>query len=86
MTNLVRKLQSVLHIGSRLGIVAVCLLTAGCYDAEAMVKSRRELAIRAQLEEIDLGKFRITLPQPNETTEVAEIQSFATVCSSRHAS
>ena len=39
-----------------------------------MVEARRAVAIMARLEEVDLGKFRVSIPRPSETTEVAEIQ------------
>ena len=45
----------------------------GCFDAESMVEARRAVAIKARLEEVDLGEFRVTLPRPPETNEVAEI-------------
>lgn len=54
-------------------MVVVCLLSEGCLNAEAMIEAKRAIAIRARLEEIDLGEYRISLPQPTETTEAAEI-------------
>lgn len=55
-----------------------CLLACqaalvGCYDAEALVKARREIAIKARLVEVDLGEFRITLPGPYMERKRAEI-------------
>lgn len=38
-----------------------------------MIAARRAIAIRARLEEVDLGEFRISLPRPAETTEGSEI-------------
>ena len=54
-------------------VVAGLLLQAGCFNAEALIEARRLVAIRAQLMEVDLGNYRITLPQSsslNETTEI----------------
>lgn len=34
----------------------------GCVDAEGMINQRREIARGMRLEEVDLGKFNITLP------------------------
>jgi hypothetical protein len=45
----------------------------GCYDAEALIKARREIAIKARLVEVDLGDFRITLPGPYTQRKRAEI-------------
>lgn len=49
------------------------LALAGCYDAKALIKARREVAIRARLVEVDLGDFRITLPGPYTERKRAEI-------------
>ncbi|MCA9229065.1 MAG: flagellar basal body-associated FliL family protein [Planctomycetales bacterium] len=54
-------------------LVLAILLCEGCFNAEALIESRRAFAIRARLEEVDLGKFVITLPQPADTVEAAEI-------------
>ena len=59
-------------------LVGVCLLTGlvavtGCYDADALIKARREIAIKARLVEVDLGEFRITLPGPYTERKRAEI-------------
>lgn len=51
-----------------------CLLLTGCFNADAMIESRRKVAILARLEEVDLGKFRLTLPRPPQSDEMAEIQ------------
>ena len=63
--------------GWRICVLMACLPCAGCFDAEAMIEARRTVAIRARLEEVDLGEFRISLPQPVETAEVAEIDFHA---------
>lgn len=57
--------------------MVVCLLLGGCFNSQAMIEARRKVAILARLEEVDLGKFRLTLPQPFETNEMAEIQFHA---------
>ncbi len=59
------------------GWAAVCLLLTGCFDGEALVDARRAIAIQTRLEEVDLGKFRLTLPQPVESSEMAEIEFHA---------
>jgi len=59
------------------GVPAACLLLSGCFDADAMIESRRKIAILARLEEVDLGKFRLTLPRPVESADMAEIQFHA---------
>jgi len=53
------------------------LPVTGCFDAEAMVNARRKVAILARLEEVDLGKFRLTLPRPAQSDSMAEIQFHA---------
>ncbi len=45
----------------------------GCFNAEALIESRRLVAIKARLEEIDLGKYRISLPQTESVTETIEV-------------
>jgi len=55
----------------------LCLLLAGCFDASAMIEARRKIAILARLEEVDLGKFRLTLSRPVQSDEMAEIQFHA---------
>jgi len=59
------------------GLALACLLLSGCFDAEALIESRRAVAIRTRLEEVDLGKFRLTLPRPVQSTEMAEIEFHA---------
>jgi len=56
---------------------AACLLLSGCFNADAMIDARRKVAILARLEEVDLGKYRLTLPRPAQSTEMAEIQFHA---------
>jgi len=55
------------------GMTVACLLLVGCFDAESLIEERRAIAMRDRLEEVDLGEFRVSLPQPSETVEAAEI-------------
>ncbi len=61
------------RLGLLVSMLTLCLPALGCFDAKAMLESRRAAAIGMQLGEIDLGEYRFSLPQPAETTEVAEI-------------
>ncbi len=54
-----------------------CVLLCGCLDANAMIEARRKVAILARLEEVDLGKFRLTLSRPIQSDEMAEIHFHA---------
>jgi uncharacterized lipoprotein YajG len=48
----------------------ICLL-AGCFDADAMIASRQDIAQPSRLEEVDLGAFLVTLPyRPNSTSSI----------------
>ncbi len=58
----------------RWAMTIVCLSLVGCFDADAMIEARRKVAILARLEEVDLGEYRLTLPQPVQSTEMAEVQ------------
>ncbi len=58
----------------RRAMAVVCLSSVGCFDADAMIEARRKVAILARLEEVDLGEYRLTLPQPVQSTEMAEVQ------------
>ena len=42
-----------------------------------MIEARRKVAILARLEEVDLGKFRLTLSRPIQSDEMAEIHFHA---------
>ncbi len=57
--------------------VGALVLLTGCFNTDAMIDARREVAILARLEEIDLGKYRLTLSRPVQSTEMAEIQFHA---------
>lgn len=51
-------------------LVAAC---AGCYSGEGLVARVHSDAIRLRLEEIELGRFRVTLPRDERTSEMTEI-------------
>lgn len=61
------------HIGLPIALLLVSLTSVGCIDADAMIKSRRVIAIRTRLKEVDLGKFRVTLPHAVERTDSSEL-------------
>jgi len=50
------------------------LTSVGCFNAEAMIDSRRLIATRARLEEVDLGEFRVTLPHAVQKTDSSELR------------
>lgn len=63
-------------IPGRLGCWLLLLTVAiqvGCFDAEVIIASRRAIAIRARLEEVDLGEYRVTLPQFTEHSDPAQL-------------
>jgi len=59
------------------GLPIPFLMFVGCFNSSEMIEARRKVAILARLEEVDLGKYRLTLPQPVQTTEMAEIEFHA---------
>ncbi len=61
------------HIGLPVALLLALLTSVGCFNADAMIEARRVIASRTQLEEVDLGKFRVTLPHAVERTESAEL-------------
>ncbi|MEO2045131.1 MAG: hypothetical protein ABGX16_00980 [Pirellulales bacterium] len=56
-------------------------LLAGCYQADDIISSRKELVGLTRLEEIDLGEFRVTLPyRPRSTSSlVVDFHAFGRV-------
>lgn len=64
-----------------LGLVIALGLTSGCYDGEAMLKQAQSTALSSSVVEVDLGKFRTTLPRdPNTNTFIElELHVFGTV-------
>ena len=73
-------LSSLVRAAARLRLVAVTVLmlvlgvTAGCYNGEALVNKARSAAQRTRLAEIDLGKFRMTMPNDPETNSLTELE------------
>ena len=61
------------HIGLPVALLLALLTSVGCFNADAMIEARRIIASRTQLEEVDLGKFRVTLPHAVERTESSEL-------------
>jgi hypothetical protein len=61
----------------RVGLLVVLLLASGalvgCFNADAMIESRRVVAVRKRLVEVDLGEYRVTLPQAAKRTESPEL-------------
>lgn len=60
-----RRLLAAAAIGS-------ALLT-GCYNPDTLIQRVRDRAIRTRLEELDLGKFRVTLPRDPVTSGTTEV-------------
>ena len=59
-------------------VLLPCLLgSLGCFNADAMIEDRRLIAMRARLEELDIGEFRVTLPRADAHNETAEIRFHA---------
>lgn len=73
------------RVARQVAIVGVVCLLGGCFDANNMIASRRELAKLARMEEIDLGAFRVSLPQmPNATSSaVVDFHAFGQVVNSK---
>ncbi len=38
-----------------------------------MIEKRRDIAIQTQLQEVDIGKFHVSIPRPSEQVAAAEI-------------
>ncbi len=58
---------------TKLLALATLSTLVGCYDAKALIESRRAIAVRARLVEVDLGEYRVTLPRPFTELERAEV-------------
>ena len=54
-------------------LLCMATSTTGCFNADALIEARRTIVMRTRLEEVDLGKFRVTLPHAAEKTENAEL-------------
>ena len=61
------------HLTARVLLLMSAMTSSGCFNAEAMIESRRVIAIRTRLEEVDLGDFRVTLPHAVEKTNSTEL-------------
>src|SRR5262245_31431871 len=48
-------------------------LWSGCYDGAALVRQARTKAQNTGVAEVDLGKFRTTLPRDPNTNRVTEV-------------
>lgn len=59
-------------VASLLGSWALVAL-AGCFDADRLIESRRLTAIRAKLQEVELGEFHVTLPQGKNYDHTTEL-------------
>jgi hypothetical protein len=62
-------------------LVVALALCAGCYDGNEMVKQAQSVALKTRLAEIDLGKFKTTLPRDAVTNRFTaiDIHIFGTV-------
>ena len=62
-----------------LNLVAAVLtcLAAGCFDSQALTQAKLEQAERMELEAVDLGKFRMTLPKGPGSAAAAAIEFHA---------
>lgn len=60
-------------------------ILGGCYDGDALVKQAQSTALNASMAEVDLGKFRTTLPRDPNTGRYYELEVhiFGTVPRSR---
>lgn len=66
------------HTGFAIIVLSIgSLLLPGCFSADSLIQAHRKNAMGAKLGEVDLGKFHISLPQPAQSTAVAEINFHA---------
>lgn len=54
-------------------VLVPMLLCTGCYNGEVLIERARHNAVRTRLVEIDLGKYRVTMPQDNRTAVMTEV-------------
>jgi flagellar basal body-associated protein FliL len=57
----------------RLTLLGAAVACTGCYDGEKILRRARNDAIKTRLEEVDLGEFRVTLPQDPKNNEMTEV-------------
>jgi hypothetical protein len=62
-------------------ILGLAPTVVGCFDRNTLVEAKQEESILVQLDEIDLGKFRITLPGALPATNggIVEFHAFGQV-------
>lgn len=71
--------------GAALALCAwASLCASGCYNGDALVERARSRAIRTRLEEVDLGKYRITLPPDSARNEMYELRMHFFAHAARH--
>ena len=63
------------------GLLLLCLSITGCFNGEALVAQARANASSTLREEVDLGKYTVTLPRPVDasTTVTLKMHVFANV-------
>ena len=54
--------------------LASLILSTGCYDGNAIVNEVRSEALRTRLVEVDLGRFRTTMPRASNTSASTELK------------
>lgn len=54
-------------------LACACLAAGGCYNGEALVERVRNDALRTRMDEVELGRFRVTLPRHIKNGEMTEI-------------
>ena len=55
-------------------VVAGVLACSGCYDSQALVDQVRTDALRGETHEIDLGRYRTTMPRDPITSTITEVE------------
>ena len=59
---------------SKLLVGCALVLTVGCYSGEVLVDRVRNDALRLRQEEVDLGRYTVTMPRDPATTEIVEVE------------
>lgn len=52
------------------GLLVLCM---GCYSADSLIEKTRNKAIRTRIDEVEIGSFRVTLPNDEVSGEMTEI-------------
>lgn len=55
-------------------VAAALAASTGCYDGAALVDRVRNDALKNRMEEVDLGRYSITMPRDVATTETVEVE------------